>query len=711
MSIDSPLAIVNFPIWGLVVIGVMGLLQAYLIAFLLVSRRKYRQEDKETALLAEISSKFVNLPSQEVDDAITDAQRRLCELLDIDFMVLWQWSEKNTGHFIATHSYSLKEGVQPTFERRDDAYPWVKAEALAGRSIILRSLDEIPEEGAKDRESAHQAGILSNLTLPLAVGGEPSLGVLTLNTTRSERAWPEPLVKRMQMLAQIFTNALARKRADENRRENEMRLSLAMDSAEAGLWELDLESQTFLINEKARAIFGYSPNELVSMANFKASVHPKDWKLVENSIQKAVASGHPIHIEYRIRRADGQERWVISRGRPCCNSDGETERVLGLSMDITHRKREESQLHQMSMVVDQSPALVVITDVLGAIVYVNEKFTEVTGYLPEECIGKTPRILKSGDYSPEVYKELWTCILSGETWRGELHNRKKNGELYWERANISPMLDSNGKVSHFIGIKEDITEHRRAETEAQELRNNLAHSGRVTLLGQLASALAHELSQPLGAILRNAEAAEIMLKSESPDLEELRAIIDDVLRDDERAGQVIARLRSLLKRRSIDTQAISMPEVINEVLTLVQTDAADRKTKITCSDSPDLPNVAGDRIHIQQVLLNLIVNAMDAMDQCQHDRRRIEIDVRSTGSEFVEIQICDTGEGIPSESLELLFEPFFTSKTNGMGVGLPVSRTIIEAHHGKLWAENRPEGGACFCFTLPVAGDDTTSAQ
>lgn len=708
MSIGSVLEKIEITLPMLVVVGAIVLIQVYLGVAFFLNRRKHRHEESETALLVEISSKFVHLPSCEVDCAITEAQRRLCELLDIDFMVLWQWSDKNTGSFIATHSYSLQDGVQPTFERSDDAYPWVRSEALAGRSILLRSLDEIPEEGAKDRESASQAGIKSNLTLPLSVGGEKSLGVLTLNTTRRERAWPDPLVKRMQLLAQIFANALARKRSDEQKKESNMRLNLAMDSADAGLWELDLDSQTFFLNEKSQTIFGYTPNELATMRKFEASVHPEDWPTVEKSISGAVKSGLPINVEYRIRHADGEEHWVISKGRPCLTSEGKVERILGLSMDITHRKRAESQLHQMSLVVDQSPVLVVITDVSGIIVYANQKFTEVTGYSLDECIGKTPRILKSGDYATKAYKELWASILQGEVWSGEFHNRKKNGELYWERAIISPMINAKGKVTHFIGIKEDITEQRRTEIETQELRTNLAHSGRVTLLGQLASALAHELSQPLGAILRNAEAAEIMLKSEAPDLIELRAIIDDILRDDERAGQVIARLRSLLKRRSIDTQAVSMPEVITEVLTLVQADAVDRSTTITTSISADLPNVLADRIHLQQVLLNLIVNAMDAMNQCSLDHRRVEISVCLPNLECVEVRICDAGVGIPADSLEKLFEPFFTSKPNGMGVGLPVSRTIIEAHQGKLWAENRPEGGACFCFTLPVAVDDSS---
>jgi C4-dicarboxylate-specific signal transduction histidine kinase len=239
--------------------------------------------------------------------------------------------------------------------------------------------------------------------------------------------------------------------------------------------------------------------------------------------------------------------------------------------------------------------------------------------------------------------------------------------------------------------------------EARELRGNLAHAGRVTLLGQLASALAHELSQPLGAILRNAETAEIMLQASAPDLDELRAIIKDILSDDHRAGQVIERLRSLFKRRSLDPQPIDLLDVIAEVLALVHTDAAARQVKLAFSATPDLPTVSGDRVHLQQVMLNLLVNAMDVLEGCVPDQRAIQVSAYQVNPATVEVRVVDNGPGIPGESLERLFEPFFTTKSTGMGMGLPVSKTIIEAHKGKLWAENGPQGGACFCFTVPVA--------
>ena len=259
--------------------------------------------------------------------------------------------------------------------------------------------------------------------------------------------------------------------------------------------------------------------------------------------------------------------------------------------------------------------------------------------------------MKSGETSPDTYKEMWASITSGQIWRGEFHNRKKNGDLYWEWAVISPLFDAAGRITHFVGVKEDITAQRKAEIETKELRDALAHSDRVSQLGHLASALAHELSQPLGAILRNAEAAEIMLKEPAPDLDELRAIVADILHDDQRAGQVINRLRSLLKRGTLDPRPMDLCEVIEEALSLVRADASARHVHLEFSCAPGLPWVSGDRVHLQQVLINLVVNAIDSLAAAGTEGANIRVQVRQTDATTVEVEVADNGPGIPEDVL------------------------------------------------------------
>ena len=223
------------------------------------------------------------------------------------------------------------------------------------------------------------------------------------------------------------------------------------------------------------------------------------------------------------------------------------------------------------------------------------------------------------------------------------------------------------------------------------------------MMGQLASALAHEINQPLSAILSNAEAAERFLQRDRRNIVEVRAILADIRNADKRAAAVIERMRGLLRRHTVDTQRLDVSGLVGEVAALVRVDAATRQVKVEVDVPADLPEVRGDRVHLQQVLLNLILNGMDALDGARPADRRVSMTARCDGDESVEVVVGDGGPGIPAEMLGQIFDPFYTTKPHGMGMGLAISRTIVEAHGGKLWAENQAGSGAAFRFTLPIA--------
>lgn len=243
---------------------------------------------------------------------------------------------------------------------------------------------------------------------------------------------------------------------------------------------------------------------------------------------------------------------------------------------------------------------------------------------------------------------------------------------------------------------------QQAERALLQNREQLAHAGRVSAMGQLASSLAHELNQPLGAILRNAEAAELYLQKAVPNLDEVRAVLADIRKDDQRAGGVIDRMRALLQRHQLTSERLALPELAKDVIALVQVDAALRHVDCDLQITPGIPAIRGDRVHLQQVLLNLLLNAMDAMSQTRSEARRLLVRIRPASAQNVEVMVADSGAGIPVEHLAQVFTPFFTTKASGMGMGLSIARTIIEAHGGRIWAENRPEGGAAFRFMLPA---------
>jgi signal transduction histidine kinase len=253
-------------------------------------------------------------------------------------------------------------------------------------------------------------------------------------------------------------------------------------------------------------------------------------------------------------------------------------------------------------------------------------------------------------------------------------------------------------------LSREVLQSRRALQEVTELRRELARAGRISALGQLASALAHELAQPLGAILRNAEAAELQLEKPAPDLAELKTILADIRKDDTRAGEVIDRMRAMIKRRSVETRPLLVEELLRDTIALTHAEALARHVVLDYAVAPGLPPVVADRVHISQVLLNLIINGMDAIEGSPAEHKRILIEARAGAQRTVEVAVSDSGPGVKPEMVERIFDPFFTTKPHGMGMGLPVSRSIVEAHGGRLWAElNQGGRGLRFRFTLPAA--------
>jgi signal transduction histidine kinase len=278
-------------------------------------------------------------------------------------------------------------------------------------------------------------------------------------------------------------------------------------------------------------------------------------------------------------------------------------------------------------------------------------------------------------------------------------------ETRWASITVQPLQRPEGGA---VIYHQDITRQRQDRLETERLRRDLAHVGRVTTMGEMAAALAHELNQPLTAILSNAHAGERYLGQANPPLGEIREILQDVVGDARRAGEVIQRLRSLLRKDDTKFVALDINQVIREMAALTHTEAVLRNLTIQLDLASDLPPVRGDRVQLLQVLLNLVVNGMEAMGS-QAEGRRIDIETARDG-EVVRLGVRDEGPGIPPEALKDIFETFYTTKPRGMGMGLAICRAIVEAHGGRLWAENNPDRGATFWFTLPVCPPDPSPA-
>lgn len=379
------------------------------------------------------------------------------------------------------------------------------------------------------------------------------------------------------------------------------------------------------------------------------------------------------------------------------------ERTAELVKEISDRKQAEEELRKLSRAVEQSPATTIITDPGGRIEYVNPRFTEVTGYTLREVAGQTPRILKSGQASIETYRELWKTILAGNEWRGELRNRKKDGTLYWASTSISPITDHQGAITHFLGISEDITQRKRTEDEARRHRNALAHFGRVSIVGEMATSLAHELNQPLTVISGCTQLALDKLRSRNDEFEALRDPLLQAAEQAERANEIIRRVRNFIQKADQERNTIDINRTVRDVLSLLGSDAREHgiAIKLDLAESP--PAVMADPIQIQQVIINLAHNGIEAMSENPRASRLLTIRTAKRRNAAVEVAVHNRGDAISPEHLQHLFDPFFTTKPGGLGMGLSISRTIVEAHGGTIWVESTPDAGTVFRFTLPLA--------
>ena len=358
---------------------------------------------------------------------------------------------------------------------------------MAGRTVVIRSMDEMPAEAAVDRESARRLGIKSNLTLPLALGGEPPVGALAFNTLRVERDWPAELVKRLQLVAQVFCNALARRRHDLSLRESEERLALAADAAGAGLWTLDHGTGIVWSTERARALFGYSPDEVIDLARFEASVHPDDWGAVRDAIERSARSGEPIDVVYRIvHAADGRVRWISSRGGPPVTPAGKAGRLMGVSIDITDRRATEDALRVGQARLQAAAELAglgsIEVDEATGTVFADDRLLDIVGYPPEGEQGM-PIVhfwmehLHPDDL-PRVLGERQEAL---DRKREELRVEYRylhpvRGERWIQHIGRPTWRDATGFAVRSVAVLRDITERRQRE---EALRQSLAEIERL----------------------------------------------------------------------------------------------------------------------------------------------------------------------------------------------------------------------------------------
>jgi PAS domain S-box-containing protein len=466
----------------------------------------------------------------------------------------------------------------------------------------------------------------------------------------------------------------------------------------------DLEGRYTFANQKfcdyvgmpARAIVGLSDRDLFT---------EEITALYEKRIREVMNAGRTLEQSDPLQLRGGPARHFHFIRTPLLDSSGKMIGLQCIFWDTTEQEATASQLRKLARAVEQSPVSIIITDKDGLIEFANPKFTQVTGYTLPEVLGKTPRVLKSGETPAADYRHLWETIRSGQEWRGEVHNRRKDGTLYWETLSISPIRDGSGEITHFIAVKEDTTEKKLLERQFQRAQ-------RLENLGSLASGIAHDLNNILTPIVMCAP----LLKAEMPEEERLQ-LLSTVESSAKRAEGIVKQLLVMGRGREGGMGPLQIRHLITEIEKIVrETFPKSICIGVACDDS--LHSIKGDPTQIHQILMNLLVNARDALPKeggritisasnVYLDEHYTSMHREATAGHYVRLSVTDNGSGIPEAIQQRIFDPFFTTKgpDSGTGLGLTNVLGIVKNHHGFILLQSTLGKGTTFEINLPALPD------
>jgi len=493
--------------------------------------------------------------------------------------------------------------------------------------------------------------------------------------------------------------------AEEELRASEKRFRTFVDRATDAFFLLDKQIRVVDVNRQACESLGLSREELIGM-------HPREFDVGLNEptmdgLTQRAEAGEIITIETQHRRKDGTAFPVEIRTGTF--RQGDELFYLSLARDTSERKQAEERNAKLAAIVESSDDAIIGKDLNGIITTWNTGAERIFGYAAREVIGQSIAILMPPDRVDEV-RGILERIRRGERVNHiESVRRRKDGTLLDISLTVSPIIDGSGNVVGASKVARDISERKRAAERLREkdaaletARTELARVSRVTTLGELTTSIAHEVAQPLGGMIASAGACTRWLAAEPPDIAEARSALDNIAADGKRAREVIARIRALTKRQMPRKESLDINHEALEVLALTERELRGHDIVLRTQLDRTLPRVAGDRVQLQQVLINLIMNAIEAMSSVRDRPRELTIVSGQDGPKAVRIEVRDSGTGMDRKGAERVFEAFYTTKAEGIGIGLSISRSIVEAHGGRLWAGPNEPHGAVFRLSLPV---------
>jgi len=496
--------------------------------------------------------------------------------------------------------------------------------------------------------------------------------------------------------------------AEDALRKSEKELRDTIDTIPATVWSALPDGSNIYANKRFAEYSGLSAEQTAG-SGWKAAIHPDDLERHAGKWMEAVATGKPHESEARFRRSDGQYRWHLDRGVPLRDEDGNIVKWYGVVTDIEDRKHAEQALQRSEAYLAEAQRLSQTGSWAWSpdqdIKYWSDECYRVLSFDPQDGLPRFEDFFQRlhPDDQPGFRELIQTAIREKAEWEADYRIVHPDGPVRDIHVLGHPVLSTSGHLVEFVGTVIDVTERKCAEQEREKLRHleaDLAHINRVSTLGEMAASLSHELKQPITATISNAKACMRWLKRDKPDLEEACEASKRIVEDGKRAADIIDRLRSLYKKAPPKRELAEINEIIGEMAVLLRGEANRYGVSIRTNLAADLPRISADRVQLQQVLMNLMLNGIEAMKE-MGGVLTVKSELDQDGRML--ISVSDTGVGLPAEKPDQIFSAFFTTKPQGSGMGLAISRSIIDSHGGRLWATANDGRGATFHFTLPTA--------
>jgi len=496
-------------------------------------------------------------------------------------------------------------------------------------------------------------------------------------------------------------------------------LRLVLEAADVGWWDLDLQSRVLMADDRCKAMMGLPPATDSSLALFLEQISRDDRARIQEQIAEAMVRPGDYDGEYRVIWPDGSVHWLFLKGRAIYDNSGRPC-LKGIAMDVTAHRRAEDALRESEqrnrVMVETVPYLAWRASADGLEVQCNQRWYEYTGQTPDQVRAHGWLAAVHPDDLFGVVERTAHAAIMQEPYEIEYRLRRaSDGSYRWHLTRAVPILDSDDHVTSWVGATTDIEDLKQAQEilrqthdeQLQKHRAELAHVARLGMMGEMTASIAHELNQPLYAVKNYAYGGICRLREMSPEDGELIAVLEQINEEAGRAADIIRRIKAFLQKREPRSIEISVTGLIEDAILLSRMEIERFRAKVVIESTKDLPAIVGDPVQIEQVIINLLRNGLEAMDGMPDVNRRLCVRTLRHDKGTVRVDVCDAGKGIGEADLEKVFEPFFTTKSDGMGMGLAISRSIIQAHGGRLWATVNRDEGCTFHFTVPVDKKET----